>query len=764
MKKLLAFIVLISFTTLAFSQMKYYDKAEKQFNEKNLKGALKYIDKCMENKETKNHPLVRLLKAKIMYGLSQDPDLKIKYPNALKDAIRFAEFNPENKLIMVGTKFIYLEPENVAFFKNIVKANNKEALEAYNTNKYAKALPVFKRSLSFGMDTQSLVLVGECYWQMNLKIESLPYFKEAAEMIYSSVTENGSKLYGYSKLPFRQLGRYYIDKKQYDTAYIIVKNGREILPNDPVLSEYTYNLMRYALEKIPPSEDYLRMVQQSLSDFPTDSFLNHRENSIYIYLLNGMAKSNEQKQFDSLILLYAKSKELKAKSKNLELIKKFDIFAGQGRLVFLEKIYKYFGDIGLREACYAAFNTYTSNLTQPNMLETFSYYVKEQKPYYAEMLFNRYIELNPKDGNGKQMQSTYLIQKNKEKASYYDLLPLTILNDVSSKDFPKDLSYRAKAKEYRTSLIKEAMDSNDFALSRRMWNESNTMYVDLRKTLELQWKDIVVADFKVNYYGTRINPAGKKEMGVPEYKWKGNVDQCLPGKMSDTLILRLENRINYFRRMAGVSEEIVLTNDNNENCEIAALMCEANKSMSHQPTDAWRCFIPAGFDALKLSILSRDGNPAIAVTAAMGQNHPTVGNRRWLLYPYSQLMGIGTASNYTSILTIDNSNKFDTLKYKSQYIAWPPAGYCPKMMVYKKWSFTINQNLAGATVLMKNKLGENMPLKIEALAPGYGLNTLVWEPEINMQTTEDNDEFTVVVTLANSKTFNYKVKIADIKL
>ena len=65
---------------------------------------------------------------------------------------------------------------------------------------------------------------------------------------------------------------------------------------------------------------------------------------------------------------------------------------------------------------------------------------------------------------------------------------------------------------------------------------------------------------------------------------------------------------------------------------------------------------------------------------------------------------------------------------------------------------------------MKNKLGENVPLKIEALAPGYGLNTLVWEPEINMQTTEDNDEFTVVVTLANSKTFNYKVKIADIKL
>ncbi len=764
MKKLFAFIVLFSFAILAFSQMKYYDKAEKQFNEKNLKGALKYIDKCMENKETKNHVLVRLLKAKIMYGISQDPDLKIKYPNALKDAIRFAEFNPDNKLIMVGAKFIYLEPETVAFFKNIVKANNKEALEAYNTNKYAKALPVFKRSLSFGMDTQSLVLVGECYWQMNLRIESLPYFKEAAEMIYGGVTENGSKLYGYSKLPFRQLGQYYIDKKQYDTAYVIVKNGREILPNDPILSSYTYNLMRYALEKVPPSEDYLRMVQQSLNDFPTDSFLNHRENSIYIYLLNGMAKSNEQKQFDSLILLYAKSKALKAKSKNLELIKKFDIFAGQEKVVFLESIYKYFGQIGLREACYAAFNAWTNNMVQPMIIKPFSSYILGQSPFYAEILFNRRIALQSKEPMLLKERFDYLVLKNKEKATYYDLLPLVIMNDACTHDYPKDLSSRAKAKEYRTQLIKEAIDSNDFALARKMWTESNTMYVDLRKTLELQWKDIVVADFKVNYFGTRINPNGKKDQGVPDYKWKGNVDQCAPGKMNDTLIYRLENRINYFRRMAGVSEQIILTNDNNENCEIAALMCEANKSMSHQPTDAWRCFIPAGFDALKLSILSRDGNPAIAITAAMGQNHPTVGNRRWLLYPYSQLMGIGTALNYTSILTVDNSNKFDTLKYKSQFIAWPPAGYCPKMLVYKKWSFTIDQNLAGATVVMKNKLGENVPLTIEALAPGYGLNTLVWEPEINMQTVGDNDDYNVIVTLSNSKTYNYKVKIIDIKL
>ncbi len=764
MKKLLVFICLFSITSFAFSQMKYYDKALSLYQQNNLKGAIKYIDKCLEDKDIKNDPLVRLLKAKIMFGVSTDPDLKLKYPNAFKDAMRYAEYDSDKKLIVVDNKSIYLEPENAEFFKAIVKVNNKEGLEAYNTNKYAKALPIFKRSLSFGIDTQALVLVGECYWQMNLRIESLPYFKQASEMIYAGVLENGSKLYGYSKLPFRQLGSYYIEKKQYDTAYIIVKNGREILPNDPVLSSYTYNLMRFALEKIPPSEDYLRMVQQSLNDFPTDSFLNHRENSIYIFLLNGMAKANEQREFDSLVKLYAKSKEVKSKSKNLELIKNFDIFAGQNQATFLENIYKYFGDINLKEACYAAFTTWTNSIYQPNMMHTFSYFVKEQKPFYSEILFGRYLELQPKDQMVRKVRYDYIIAKNKVATNYYDLLPLVVLNDVASKDFPKDLSLRAKAKAYRAELIKEATDSNDFVLARKIWHESNTMYIDLKKSLETQWKDIVVADFKMNYFGTRINPFGKKEAGVPEYKWKGNIDQCLPGKMSDTIIFRLENRINYFRRMAGISEEIVLTNDNNENCEIAALMCEANKSMSHEPNDGWRCFIPAGFDALKLSVLSKDGNPAIAIMAAMGQNHPTVGNRRWLLYPYSQLMGIGTSNNYTSILTIYNSNKFDTAKYKSQYIAWPPASYCPKMMIYKKWSFTIDQNLKGAIVIMKDSKGDIVPLKIENLVPGYGLNTVVWEPEINPQILQDNDEFSVTITLSNAKVYNYKVKVADIKL
>jgi hypothetical protein len=236
------------------------------------------------------------------------------------------------------------------------------------------------------------------------------------------------------------------------------------------------------------------------------------------------------------------------------------------------------------------------------------------------------------------------------------------------------------------------------------------------------------------------------------------------GKMSDEVVLRAEQRINYFRRMAGLTEMVVLTKEDNEMCQMAVLMCEANKSMSHEPNDGWRCFIPAGADALKNAILSKDGNPAIAVTAAMGQNHATVGNRRWLLYPNAAYMGIGTSKSYTAIKAIDNSAGIDSNKYKQQYVSWPPANACPKMLVFKKWSFSIDQVLEGAVVTMKDGSGAAVELKQESIVNGYGMNTLVWEPQINVMSLADNSSFTVTVVLKNKKAYSYVVNVIDVKL
>jgi hypothetical protein len=773
-----ALLLTCFFALSSMAQISNFTKAEKAFAGGNLKGANKLLDKCLEHKDTKNAPDVLLLKSKVMLAISKDPSLFDKYPAAIKDALKFAEKavevskNKNNDHAFKMANFDYLY--------SLVRLSNKEAIESYNLKKYAKALPLFKRSMYFALDTQSMVLAADCYWNLDQKSEAVPLFKKSADMIYAAVLDSNSRLFGYHKEPFRKLCKYYMDLQAYDSAYVVVKNGREILPNDAILNDYTYVLMRYTLDQIPPSEDYLTAVERGLKDFPSDSFLNHRENSIYIFLLNGLATSNDQAQFDVLMDKYAKSKINKAKSKQLSNIQKFDIFAGMDWNTFLPKIRYYFKDLGLKEATYATWYyevSYKFKERQAHFAdqhETLDYNAllrAEKNIQCAEYLFERHIALNPKELKTIKTRADYISAANKTSTTYYDLLPLIHLNETAAKDFPKILEFSPMARTYRLRLIGEAADSGDFKLAREIWVQTrkqtnvNAAHFEMPKAnadvlkLEDLWRKIVENDFKLNYFGSRVNPKGKNEAGVPEYAWNGYADSCMEGSMPAEVMQRAERRINYFRRMAGLSEEIVLTVQDNEYCMYAALMCEANRSMSHTPSEGWRCYIPAGFDALKNSILSKDGNPCIAVTAAMGQNHASVGNRRWLLYPKAQYMGIGTAKSYTAIKAVDQSRTVDTSKYKNQYIAWPPARECPRMLIFKKWSFSIDRNLEGATVSMHDQLRNNIPVKLEAINNGYGLNTLVWEPEINSSSIAAETILTVTVTLKDGKVWEYEVKV-----
>lgn len=731
-------------------QNKNFEKAKIAYQNNKAKAANKYIDKCLQDDNLKDMPNVLLLKSKIMYSIYQDKSLNEKFPNAFKESVKFLEKSLSKIESNTAKQSFYLQ--NITYIQNLIKLNNKEGVDAYNSGKYAKALPIFKRSLSFGSDTQSLVYIGNCYWEMGQRYESVEYYKQASQMIYAYVSDSSAKVLNYYREPFRKLGKYFIDKKQYDTAYIHVRNGKEVIPNDPKLMEYTYHLMRYAMEKIPPSEDYLIAVDRGLTEFPLDSFLNHKENAIFIFLLNGLANNNDQKGFDELMSKFAEKKKNKEKIKDK--ILKYDVFAGMGKQDFFNQLYQYLGDIGLRKACFAAFNTLNNQFPIANNLHKQRHIIIDRsvKPVYAEILFKEYLTIESKNLNHINGRKEYTSEINKTSIPYLQKLSMIWLNDDCAKDFPKDLSFKNKAKELRIKLIQESIDSNNFALSKQVLSESYLMYPELKKNNDELSKKMVEKDFKVNYFGTRIL-VGKSEPNVTTYKWNGIVDSCKVGVMKNDVVYKLEDRINYFRRMAGVNE-ITLTNDYNENCQFAALMCEANRSMSHEPNDGWRCYVPAGFDALKLSILSRDNNPSIAITAAMGHNHTTVGNRRWLLYPYSSYMGIGTSNNYTSLLAIDNSNIQDSNVYKSKYIAWPPQGYVPKMMVFKKWSFSMEQNFDKAIVSMKNSKNENIELKTEPIANGYGLNSIVWEP---ISPIVENETYTVVVKLNNGKVYTYSV-------
>ena len=125
-------------------------------------------------------------------------------------------------------------------------------------------------------------------------------------------------------------------------------------------------------------------------------------------------------------------------------------------------------------------------------------------------------------------------------------------------------------------------------------------------------------------------------------------------------------------------------------------------------------------------------------------------------------MGIGTAKTYTVIHALDQSRLIDSITYKQQFIAWPPAKDCPKMLVFKKWSFSLDQNLQGAVVEMLDAEGNAIELKLEPISNGYGMNTLVWEPKIDLKVIDKNTTYKVSITLANKTNFQYSVNIVNI--
>jgi hypothetical protein len=85
------------------------------------------------------------------------------------------------------------------------------------------------------------------------------------------------------------------------------------------------------------------------------------------------------------------------------------------------------------------------------------------------------------------------------------------------------------------------------------------------------------------------------------------------------------------------------------------------------------------------------------------------------------------------------------------------------MLAFKKWSFSIQQNLKDATVTMKTNTGETIPVVQEKIENGYGLNTLVWEPKLNEIQWNDETIFNITIQLKNGKNYSYKTRLLDIK-
>ncbi len=251
--------------------------------------------------------------------------------------------------------------------------------------------------------------------------------------------------------------------------------------------------------------------------------------------------------------------------------------------------------------------------------------------------------------------------------------------------------------------------------------DTSFIRIPVNKVVSQPWnRTAIITDYYQNFIGSAVTLA--------ELAWTGSVSGCVAGSISTLSQNRVIQRINYYRRLVGLSDNMTLDPSRNAATREAALMMLANNSLSHNPPASWLCYTALGATGAASSNIAIGSFSSNAIKLYMddpGSGNVPVGHRRWILNSRANSFGTGATSN-SDVLWVFNS--FSTPASLPPYVAYPPAGFVPRALVPPRWSFSIpSANFTNATVQVLNE--QNTPVPVTAYSPtnGYGDNTLVWD-------------------------------------
>ncbi len=239
-----------------------------------------------------------------------------------------------------------------------------------------------------------------------------------------------------------------------------------------------------------------------------------------------------------------------------------------------------------------------------------------------------------------------------------------------------------------------------------------------------------VNDYLTNYMAN--------DFSVAELNWSGSPYSCNTGSYNQAVNNKILARINYFRRITGLNDNVTFDGNLNQICQQAAVMLEVNESLSHcngtnnYPCNTWPCNTTDAIYASQRSVLASGHwsyyDPVTLYIEDPGSKNQPVGHRRWLLYPKAQTFGNGVTNSKNVIYVSDNF--FNQAQNSKPYVAYPPEGYVPAPIVFERWSFSMaNADFSNAYVTMSDPNGFAVPLHIIYYNGAYGDPAIVWVPQ-----------------------------------
>ena len=210
--------------------------------------------------------------------------------------------------------------------------------------------------------------------------------------------------------------------------------------------------------------------------------------------------------------------------------------------------------------------------------------------------------------------------------------------------------------------------------------------------------------------------------------WTGSTATCTAGTISPQAEALALGSLNALRGISGL-EPVTFDPALNAQAQAAALVMGARGELSHNPPSSWPCWSQAAYDGASHSNL-HSGGPGLSMLSYMddaGERNYSVGHRRWILNPATDIMGFGATSSTNALYVLTAPDPANT---HPDWMPWPPAGNVPVALEPGgRWSLSApdkTTNFTAATVSMTGPSGA-LQVTPQPVVNGYGPNTLVWQ-------------------------------------
>jgi len=762
MKHLFLILFLLVSVSL-FAQEKKLAKAKAKYESAQYEKALKIIEKVLSHKDTKNNPEALLLNAKILVKLADNPD----YSKALLDALKSVD-----KALRKSKKPNELRSSEAEFFTLL----REEVMEAANQDlkdqRYIQSDKYFTKV--YELYTYLPAKWGQARVALELK-DTITAIQISHELVQTLIqSENAPSLLAETG-PFLLLIDRQIATKSYDSAAYYAEVASDLYPQSPELKQ---RLLKSFLLYITSSKPELKTLESFAAmrpRFKNDSLFIHKENVLFLYLMNHYSAGDDTHISDSLLAGYISVKNDYYREFGDAYWKKDPMYdPNNNELIF--KLISYTARFERSHMLAMLLDNYVSGnyadssfvaSTRPQRWNALFKRVKEEKSVFllASSLNAASKELKNEAWFApyKKKELDYAVTHSaqfSDRVALYNFIPFVL------EEYPKDPSIYTKAQQLSLAVIKEYTDSAWFSYARLSIKQHDRFFPQ-NEALKKRKKDFVVADFKANYYGSRLLKKEVNGQPVSEFIWNGNELLCDAGKVPNTIQDKVEQRINYFRRAAGVPDYVKLDTIKNAACQKAALIYQVNTGkMFTEPAITWKCYYESAVEAAQLSARVFGQTTVFAVTSIMadqGDENISVGNRRWLLFPPARNMGHGSTNKVALIWTLDDGGDKDTTDFMEDFVSWPPRDFCPTMFAFPRWSFSLYADLSKAKVSMTAN-GQSLPIAQEKQVYGYGMPTVVWSPGFK---PEQGKTYTVTVQGVlihgekKARTYTYTVEFID---